>query len=106
MRASENGFEIWAGPPIYVDAVPSEVNNRNRYVLDNVGSHSSEGVTVFGLGNLPMNSNFNNPVDIPLLYVGPEMIGQTINVAMFDSDSGAAPPVVFFFDSIAFTPRR
>ena len=102
--ASENGFEIWAGPPIYVDAVPSEVNARNLYVLNNIGSHSSEGVTVFGLGNLPMNSNFSNPVDIPLLYVGPDMIGQTINVAMFDSDSGAAPPVVFFFDSIAFTP--
>ena len=102
--ASENGFEIWAGPPTYVNAVPSEVNARNLYVLNNIGSHTSEGVTVFGLGNLPMNSNFNNPVDIPLLYAGPDMIGQTINVSMFDSDSGAQPPIVFYFDSIAFTP--
>ena len=102
--ASENGFEIWAGPPTYVDSVPSEVNARNLHVLNNPGSHSSEGVTVFGLGNLPMNSNFSNPVDIPLLYVGPEMIGQTISVRMFDSDSGAQPPIVFYFDSIAFTP--
>ncbi len=102
--ASENGFEVWAGPPIYVNAVPSEVNARNLYVLNNVGSHSSEGVTVFGLGNLPMNSNAGNAVDIPLLYVGPEMIGQEINVSLFDSDSGAQPPIVFYFDSIGFTP--
>lgn len=102
--SSENGFEIWAGPPTYVNAVPSEVNNRNLYILNNPGSHSSQGVTVYGLGNLPMNSNFNNPVDIPLIYVGTEMIGQTILVDMFDSDSGAAPPIIFYFDSLAFTP--
>lgn len=108
--SSENGFEIWAGPPTYTDGdssvpdIPSEVNARNLAVLNNPGSHSSEGVTVYGLGNLPMNSNFSNPVDIPLLYVGPDMIGQTIQITMWDSDSGASPPIVFFFDSIAFTP--
>ena len=56
-----------------------------------------------------MNSNYAdpldiNPVDIPLLYVGPEMIGQKIDITMFDSDSGAEPPVIFFFDTVAFTP--
>jgi hypothetical protein len=108
---SENGFEIWAGPPIYTDGdpnnaadVPSEVNARNLRILNNPGSHSSEGVTVYGSGNLPMNSNFSNPVDIPLIYVGPDMIGQTLQVRMFDSDAGAEPPVIFYFDSIAFTP--
>ena len=101
---SENGFEIWAGPPDYVDTVPSEVNARNLHALNNPGSHSSDGVTVYGLGNLPMNSNFSNPVDIPLIYVGPDMIGQNIQIRMFDSDSGAQPPVIFYFDSIAFTP--
>ncbi len=102
--ASENGFEIWAGPPTYVNSVPSNVNNRNLYILNNPGSHSSGGVTIYGLGNLPMNSNFENPVDIPLIYVSPSMIGQTINISMFDSDAGAEPPVIFYFDSIAFTP--
>ncbi|WP_420630385.1 pilus assembly protein TadG-related protein [Candidatus Leptofilum sp.] len=118
--SSENGFEIWAGPPTYTDGdssvpdVPSEVNARNLAALNFPGSHSSEGVTVYGLGNLPMNSNFGcpsgdpncgaSPIDIPLIYVGPDMIGQTIQIRMWDSDSGASPPVVFFFDSIAFTP--
>ena len=104
--ASENGFEIWAGPPDYVDTVPSDVNARNLYILNNPGSHSSAGVTIYGLGNLPLNSNFSNPVDIPLIYVTPDMIGQTIDINMFDSDSGAAPPVIFYFDSIAFTPNN
>ncbi|WP_420642329.1 pilus assembly protein TadG-related protein [Candidatus Leptofilum sp.] len=99
---SENGFELWAGPPIH--DVPSEVNARNLYTLNNPGSHSSEGVTVFGVGNLPMNSLYSNPVDIPLIYIGPEMAGQEIAVSMFDIDSGAKAPVVFYFDSIAFTP--
>lgn len=102
--ATENGFEIWAGPPDYVNTVPSEVNTRNRYILNNPGSHSSKGATVFAVGNLPMNSNFSNPVDIPLIYVGPELAGQSIFVSLFDSDSGAQPPIVFYFDSIAFTP--
>ena len=107
--SSENGFEIWAGPN-YVDSVPSDVNLRNLHVLNNPGSHSSKGATVFGLGNLPMNSNYAdngldiNPVNIPLMYVSPQMTGQTIEISMFDSDAGARPPVIFFFDSIAFTP--
>ena len=99
--ASENGFEIWAGPPDYVSTVPSEVNARNRYILNNPGSHSSQGVTVYAVGNLPMNSNFSNPVDIPLIYVGPELAGQSIFVSLYDSDSGAKPPITFYFDSIA-----
>ncbi len=102
--SSENGFEVWAGPPTYVNTVPSDVNARNLHILNNPGAHSSQGVTVYGLGNLPMNSNFGEIVDVPLLYVGPDMIGQSIQVSMFDTDSGAAPPLVFYFDSLAFTP--
>ena len=103
--ASENGFEVWAGPPNYVDdGIPSNVNLRNIRILDDPGSHSSLGVTVFGLGNLPLNSNENNTVDIPLIYVPAEYAGQTITVSLFDPDSGADPPIVFYFDSIGFTP--
>lgn len=102
--SSENGFEVWAGPPDYTSTVRSEVNLRNLDILNIPGSHSSEGVTVYGLGNLPMNSNANNVVDVPIMYVGPDMIGQPILISLFDTDSGAAPPLVFYFDSLAFTP--
>lgn len=101
---SENGFEVWAGPDDYVDTVPSDVNQRNLYILNNSGAHYSKGATVFGMGNLPMNSNISNRVEIPLMYIGPSMAGGMINVRIFDPDAGAEPPVVFYFDSIAYTP--
>ncbi len=102
--SSENGFEIWAGPNTYIGDVPSDVNQRNIYILNNANAHNSEGVTVFGMGNLPMNSNYGFPVDIPLIYLGPEFAGQTVLVQLFDADSGAQPPIIFYFDTIAFEP--
>ncbi len=98
---SENGFEIWAGPPDYVNSVPSDVNARNVYALNNPGSHSSRGATVLAMGNLPMNSNANYTVDIPLIYIAPEYAGESVFVSLFDTDAGAQPPITFFFDSIA-----
>lgn len=103
--ASENGFEIWAGPPpgsgFVHPGVPSEVNARNVYVANNPGSHNSRGVTIFAQGRLPMNSIYPNPVAIPLIFVGPELAGGEIQVSLYDTDSGAQPPLTFFFDSIA-----
>lgn len=98
--SSENGFELWAGPPSYVGTVPGEVNERNLHVLNNPGSHSSLGVSIFASGILPLNNNFPFPVDIPLVYVGPEMAGQEVNVSLFDLDQ-ALTTVTFFFDSIS-----
>jgi Flp pilus assembly protein TadG len=99
--ASENGFEVWAGPRLYVNSSSSDVNARNVQITNDPSSHSSYGVTVFGLGHLPMNSNFGNPVDIPLIYVGPEYAGTSVFVSNFDSDAGARPPVTFYFDTIS-----
>ncbi|MCA9917040.1 MAG: hypothetical protein KC445_03765 [Anaerolineales bacterium] len=102
--ASENGYEIWAGPPTYVDTVPSEVNARNLFLLNNPRSHDAEGVEITAVSTLVQNSNYTDPIGIPMTYIGPEIAGQTINIQMFDSDAGSAPPIVFYFDSIAFTP--
>ncbi len=100
--SSENGFELWAGPPSYVGTVPGAVNARNLHVLNNPGSHSSKGVAVFASGILPLNSNFAFPIDIPLVYVGPEMAGRDIQVSLFDYDqTDTLPPIIFFFDSIS-----
>ena len=98
---SENGFDIWAGPNDYVNAVPANVNARNIYALNNPGSHSSKGATVLAMGNLPMNSNADWPTEIPLIYISPEFAGEDIFISLFDSDAGARPPTTFFFDSIA-----
>lgn len=99
--SSENGFEVWAGPPDYLTSISSNVNTRNVQVVNNPSSHSSDGVSVFGMGNLPMNSNFTNPVNIPLIYVPPEYAGRDIYVTLFDSDSGASPPITFFYDTLS-----
>ncbi|WP_420627416.1 PKD domain-containing protein [Candidatus Leptofilum sp.] len=108
--ASENGFDIWAGPPIYTDGdsgepdVPSEVNVRNLYILNNPGTHDAAGVEILALGTLPQTSIADYPIEMPLLTVGPELAGQTLQVRLFDNDDGAQPPLIFYFDTIAFTP--
>jgi hypothetical protein len=99
--ASENGFEVWAGPAVYTSTISSDVNTRNVQVINNPSGHSSDGVSVFGMGNLPMNSNFTNAVNIPLIYVPPEYAGRDIYVTLFDSDSGARPPIIFFYDTLS-----
>lgn len=119
--ASENGFEIWAGPPVYTGAqgtssghcttsvpgqmagVPSQVNKRNLFMTNcGRGSHASQGVTIYALDYAPTNVNTNNPVNIPVTYIGPEYAGQSIYVTLFDIDSGSTGPLVFYFDTLAF----
>lgn len=99
--SSENAFEVWAGPNDYVNSVASNVNVRNVQVVDDPSSHSSQGASVFGTGHLPMNSTVNFRIDIPLIYVGPEYAGTQVFISLFDSDSGADPPITFYFDTIA-----
>jgi hypothetical protein len=99
--SSENGFEIWAGPPGLEAFVPSSVNPRNLDIFNVPGIHSSQGIEVLAMDNLPQNTNIGNRFDSPLLYIGPEYAGQTIFLSSFDMDSGAAPPIDFYFDTIA-----
>ena len=99
--ASENGFKVWAGTPDYVDSVSANVNTRNVQVIIKASIHSSRGATVFGIGHIPMNSNVNFAVDIPLIFVGPEYAGTPIYVSLYDSDAGADPPIIFYLDSIS-----
>ncbi len=108
--ATENGFQLWAGPARSEDGgdllytAPSDVNARQTYLLrERAGGnnyHLSDGVGVFGIGHLPMNSNVNYRTDIPLAYLGPQFSGQQLTVQLFDADSGASPPLSFFFDTI------
>jgi len=100
--SSQNGYELWAGPPDYRLTVPSNINNRNWHLIEFPGSHTSKGATVYAMGRLPMKSAALAPVNVPLLYVGPEYAGQTVYVSQYDSDTHASPPTVFYFDSIAF----
>ncbi|MEM7111884.1 MAG: hypothetical protein AAF614_05590 [Chloroflexota bacterium] len=114
--ASENGFDLWAGPPVD-PAVPSDVNERNLYLLNNPGTHDSAGVVIYGVRNLPQNSNiglrdrdvqngsagpFGRAVEEkrPLIPFTPALAGQTITVTLYDIDAGATPPIRFTIDTI------
>ncbi len=55
--ASENGFELWAGPPSASAGIPSDANFRNVYISDNPNERQSFGVSVFAMGTLPMNAS-------------------------------------------------
>jgi len=98
--ASENGFDLWVGPRY--QTVPSEVNARNVDIIMHAGDyHSSAGATIFGIGHLPMNSNYSEVVTLTLAYVPPEWAGRTMYVSAFDNDAGAQA-VTFLFDTMPY----
>ncbi len=99
--ASKNSFQIWAGPPAYVNTVPSQANGRNLHLLNNPAAHNTFGVTVYALENLGQTWNLaGQRADFPLTYLGPEHAGQTVFLGLFDSDTGAQPPLTFYADSL------
>jgi uncharacterized repeat protein (TIGR01451 family) len=98
--ASENGFDLWAGPR-YIN-VPSEVNARNVDIILHPGDyHSSAGATFFGIGHLPMNTNHSAVVATTLTYVPSEWAGRTLYVSSFDNDADATA-VTFIFNTIPY----
>jgi hypothetical protein len=97
--ASENGFDLWAGPR-YIN-LPDNINDLNIYLIEHEGARDEAGVVVYGIGHLPMNSNHDatSPVTVTLAFVPPEWEGRTMYVDQFDNDSGTTG-ITFFFDSI------
>ncbi len=111
---SQNGFDLWAGPPIYFDKngndlldaddVPSNINERNLYLVEHRGGHTAEGLEIYAMGQLPMKSLADNPANIPLVYIGPQYTGNIVEVTLFDADQYTYAPIIFYFDTIAFQP--
>jgi uncharacterized repeat protein (TIGR01451 family) len=99
--ASENGFDLWAGPR-YIN-VPSEVNARNVDVILHPGDyHSSAGATWAGMGHLPMNNNTENiTATITLTYVPQEYAGRRIVVQSFDNDYPLVERIDFYFNTVS-----
>ncbi|MEM9773707.1 MAG: pilus assembly protein TadG-related protein [Chloroflexota bacterium] len=98
--ASENGFEVWAGPPHAHYGLKSEVNDRNIQMTNDGNLYGTDGVSVYSLGIMPLNSLTNNRVDFPLVYVSPEYAGRDIEISLFDADAGTSYPMCFYFDTI------
>ena len=100
--STQNGYELWAGPPEYTATVPSNINTRNVHLADNSDSHSGDGAVVYAVGRLPLKMAVTDPIDRPLMYIGPEYAGETIYVNQYDSDTGSSPPTIFYFDTLDF----
>jgi hypothetical protein len=91
--ASENGFEIRAGP-VHATKAPviGQVNGVNKtYTMSNVGETAWNAaykniVKVGAHGNVPLNFNFDGAVDIALGTVPPMALGGSFTVQRFDTD--------------------
>lgn len=95
---SENGFDLWAGPPPPVtETIPSNVNQRNLYLLRNPNSHTPEGIVTYGSGYLPLNLNASGSITITFAFVPAEAAGVGMNVFHFDNDSGSLGQDVSYY---------
>ncbi|HUV73536.1 MAG TPA: hypothetical protein VMW79_04450, partial [Anaerolineae bacterium] len=96
---SENGFDLWAGPPT-TDTVPTNINDRNLYLLNNPWSHDSGGIVTYGSGYLPLGVNVDastEPIEITLAHVPIEASGVNVNLYHFDNDAGPLGQVIDYY---------
>jgi hypothetical protein len=89
-----NGFDLWAGPPPPLTVtVPTNVNERNVYLLrkimnEETNPHDSGGAVIWAIGYLPLNVNTTTAFTITLGYVPPEAAGKTMRISSWDMDRG------------------
>ncbi|MCR4405954.1 MAG: pilus assembly protein TadG-related protein [Anaerolineae bacterium] len=84
--ASENGFDLWAGPSASLLPI-KDVNERNVYLLrEGLEHHSSGGIVITGIGYLPLNVNTSTAFTITFGYLPPEAAGVYMRVHNFDND--------------------
>lgn len=98
--ASRNGFHIWAGPATYTNSVPSQVNSRNLFLLNNPHSHEALGVEVTAVHVLPLAINNPYRQSTPIMTLSPADAGHVVTFTAFDADVGVQRPLTFYFDTI------
>ena len=103
--SSVNGFDFWAGPATDVDDYPSNVNERNVFILNAIyngttPTHNSAGIILLADQVLPQSSHFAQVVERPLTYLSALYAGHPISVTLFDIDSGSQAPITFTLDTI------
>jgi Flp pilus assembly protein TadG len=98
---SQNGFDIWAGPPPTTYTVPADVNDRNIFLFQNPWAHDSGGVVTFASGYFPLTTNVTGPITVTFAYVPPEAIGLGVNLYHFDNDAAAlGEPIDYYLEGV------
>lgn len=105
---SRNVWDIRAGPPseFYeasgLPALPANVNDRNLMLANYAGAYHSQGVTVSGIGRLPLDHHIDNEaVTLILSPIGDILEQSFAYVTAFDYVDKLSPPpaVTFSIDS-------
>lgn len=91
---SKNAFDLWAGPPPS-ESIPSNVNERNLYLLENRSAHDPEGVIIYARGYLPLGINGSSPITMTYAFIPLEAADAWINIFHFDND--ATQPVIDYY---------
>ena len=83
---SKNGFDLWAGPPP-TEPIPSDVNERNLYLLEHRDAHDPENVVIYGSGYLPLSVHAGGQITITFTLVPIDAAGLRMNLYHFDNDA-------------------
>jgi hypothetical protein len=102
---SKNGWDLWAGPSIVADSLPSRGNARNLYILNNLQDITTGGVEIFAQGYLPVTSYLFDPLTLPLAAVSSAQGGGTLYVTNFDFEPPASGPFQFGFTTMRMGDR-
>lgn len=97
--SSANAFHIWAGPEAPNVNLPSDVNQRNVFLVDHP-EYDAYSLPVYALGDLSFVSFMDGPITQKMAYVPASYAGETIMLSTFDVDSGSNPPVVATLDAL------
>jgi hypothetical protein len=91
---SKNAFDLWAGPPP-TESMPSNMNERNLYLLEHRDAYDSGGVIIYARGYLPLSVNGcidgcisgGSPITMTYSFIPIEAADAWINVFHFDNDA-------------------
>lgn len=107
---SENGYELFAGPPASVQPAPPNINSRNMWstnIIEYAGINptigdprDSQGIQIFALGYIPMNALDAFRAETPLSFVSGVFEGADITVEVYDQDGGAQGPMYLYFENL------
>jgi hypothetical protein len=108
--SSRNVWDLRAGPPSFADytavptTLPSDVNTRNVLLANHPAHYHVEGISVYAIGRMPLQTWVNNrPVNLPLAPIDSTLGGGTIYSSIFDYDVGAGKALTFTIDSVSPT---
>lgn len=96
---SRNGWDIWAGPRDTFSA--HDGNERNREILADPASFSTDGIEIFAQGYLPTASYHFDPrgLPLPIASIDQSLGGHSLSLTVFDFE--AAGPFIFTFSTMS-----